>query len=132
MGGPVYTITELEYGQLMIGGVFTSVDGTPLNGLARLNADGSLDRTFLPAPGGPTAGCWSARRFPGNGVLIGGLFTTVNGLSQPFLTRLVGRGGPFLKLERTAEGPARLLWHTNAPGFVPAKPRGSWHRGVAG
>jgi uncharacterized delta-60 repeat protein len=35
-------------GKLLIGGNFVAVDGTPRNGLARLNSDGSLDHTFDP------------------------------------------------------------------------------------
>lgn len=33
-------------GKILIGGTFTSINGTPCGGIARLNADGSLDNSF--------------------------------------------------------------------------------------
>lgn len=42
-------IVGLPNGQLLVGGYFTSYNGLPANGLARLNADGSLDTTFSTA-----------------------------------------------------------------------------------
>lgn len=38
-------------GQILIGGPFSSYDGTSINGIARLNTDGSLDTTFDPGSG---------------------------------------------------------------------------------
>ena len=37
-------------GKILIGGLFNVVAGVPRNGLARLNADGSVDSTFVPPP----------------------------------------------------------------------------------
>ncbi|WP_345236254.1 T9SS type A sorting domain-containing protein [Hymenobacter saemangeumensis] len=48
-GGPyseITSITALPNGKYMIAGEFDSFNGTPCNGLARLNADGSFDPTF--------------------------------------------------------------------------------------
>lgn len=42
----VNTIVRLPNGQFLIGGYFTTYNGFPCNGLARLNADGSFDATF--------------------------------------------------------------------------------------
>ena len=51
-GGDVFAITELEDGKIMIGGSFTAVDGIEaFHGIARLNADGSVDGGFTPAGG---------------------------------------------------------------------------------
>ena len=38
----------LPDGKIMVGGIFTSFNWVPRSGLARLNADGSLDETFVP------------------------------------------------------------------------------------
>ncbi len=35
-------------GKILVGGAFSSVQGAPRNGLARLNADGTLDTSFVP------------------------------------------------------------------------------------
>ncbi|RAK70153.1 T9SS type A sorting domain-containing protein [Hymenobacter edaphi] len=42
----VRTVVALPSGKLLIGGFFTSYNGNPCQGLARLNADGSFDATF--------------------------------------------------------------------------------------
>lgn len=44
--GSVQTVLEQPDGKILIGGAFTSVQGTSRIGIARLNADGSLDTTF--------------------------------------------------------------------------------------
>ena len=51
--GPIQTIVELPNGQIMVGGDFTKVNGTVKLGLARLNADGSVDSTFTAQVPGP-------------------------------------------------------------------------------
>ncbi|MBH8569284.1 T9SS type A sorting domain-containing protein [Microvirga sp. STS02] len=43
----IFTVVPLPSGKFMIGGYFTSYNGVPCNSLARLNADGSLDPTFV-------------------------------------------------------------------------------------
>ncbi len=43
----VYAITPQADGKVLIGGNFRTVNGTSLAGFARLNADGSLDTTFI-------------------------------------------------------------------------------------
>src|ERR1043166_7642640 len=51
--GLVSTIAAQPDGKILIGGNFSSVNGTPRNFLARLNADGSIDASF-PASNGPS------------------------------------------------------------------------------
>lgn len=50
----VYAIAPLANGKILIGGDFTTVNGTARNAFARLNADGSLDMTFPVAAGTPS------------------------------------------------------------------------------
>lgn len=74
-------------GKLLIGGYFGAVDGTNRNGIARLNANGSLDNTF--DPGGGSNGGVTALALQSNGkVVIGGDFTTVNGMNRNHTARL--------------------------------------------
>jgi len=42
----VSTMVPLPNGQYLLGGIFDTYDGTPSNGLVRINANGSLDPTF--------------------------------------------------------------------------------------
>ena len=115
-GGPVYTISEQAYGQLVVGGLFTNVNGAPLNYLARLNADGSLDRSFQVGTG-VGVGVFSTAVVPTDDLLVGGAFGAFGGVPCRSITRLVGRGGPFLQIGHQAGGPMSLWWQTNAVGF---------------
>lgn len=76
-------------GKVLIGGSFTNVSGTTRNRIARLNADGSLDSSFNPGTGANGAVRTIALRSDGK-LLVGGDFTTVNGVVRPHLARLFG------------------------------------------
>jgi hypothetical protein len=82
-------------GQLTLGGEFTQIlDGVtnpPRNRLARFSADGILDTSFVPAgPDGPIYAMTG--QYPSDKILIGGLFTTVNGVARNNLARLKADG----------------------------------------
>src|SRR5262249_40131529 len=64
-------------GRVLIAGQFTSVNGTPRNRIARLNADGSLDPTFDPGTGADAQVRTLALQSDGR-VLAGGEFTNFN------------------------------------------------------
>ncbi|HXI72013.1 MAG TPA: Calx-beta domain-containing protein [Verrucomicrobiae bacterium] len=77
--------------QIVIGGGFTSFDGTQRNGIARLNANGSLDQTFKPGLG--VDGVVHAVVAQSDGkVVIGGDFTHFNGTARNYLARLNADG----------------------------------------
>jgi len=59
--------------------------------MARLNADGSLDNTFNPGTGAYPANSIALQ--PDGKLLIGGDFTTVNGVVRPHVARLYGDSG---------------------------------------
>ena len=46
ISGTVYELEVLTSGQILVAGEFTSVNGSALNGMARLNSDGSVDTAF--------------------------------------------------------------------------------------
>jgi uncharacterized delta-60 repeat protein len=73
--------------RLLIGGQFTEVHGVNRNGIARLNADGSLDPTFDPGIGTDDI-VFSVALQPDDKVLIAGYFTHVNGVSRNYIARL--------------------------------------------
>jgi uncharacterized delta-60 repeat protein len=88
--GPNAGVTSVALqsdGKVLIGGYFGAVNGTNRNGIARLNANGSLDNTF--DPGGGSNGGVKALALQSNGkVVIGGDFTTVNGTNRNHIARL--------------------------------------------
>jgi uncharacterized delta-60 repeat protein len=78
-------------GKVLIGGAFTTVNDTTRNRIARLNSDGSLDTSFNPGTGANTW-VYSIALQPDGKMLIGGWFTTVNGISRNRIARLNSDG----------------------------------------
>jgi uncharacterized delta-60 repeat protein len=78
-------------GRILIGGSFSTYNGTTRNGIARLHTNGSLDTTFSPGTG--TDGELFTMVVQSNGkVLLGGLFITYNGTSQRRIARINADG----------------------------------------
>lgn len=78
--GQVWAVAEQPDGKILIGGNFTSVNGTSRKNLARLNQNGSLDTTFDPGTG-PNGDVHSLEITSTGAILAGGDFTTWNGSS---------------------------------------------------
>jgi uncharacterized delta-60 repeat protein/uncharacterized repeat protein (TIGR01451 family) len=74
-------------GKIIIGGGFTTFNGVSKNYLARLNADGTLDNTFNIGVGADSYVKSIAIQADGK-IIIGGWFTTFNGVSKKSLARL--------------------------------------------
>ncbi|MBK7271458.1 MAG: hypothetical protein IPI07_18780 [Flavobacteriales bacterium] len=72
-------------------GNYTSFDGTARNGIARLNADGTLDTAFDPGTGTDSPVRAVGLRTDGT-VVIGGGFTTLNSTAKSGIARLLGTG----------------------------------------
>jgi uncharacterized delta-60 repeat protein len=90
--GPIYAVAIQSDGKIIIGGSFTSFNGISRNNIARLNADGSLDMSFLYGLSG-AAGTVRCLQVQADGkILIGGDFTTVNGTSRGHSARLTSTG----------------------------------------
>jgi uncharacterized delta-60 repeat protein len=84
-------IVMLPDDKFMLGGYITSVSGYSRNGIARLNADGSVDTTFQPGAGanGPV---WAAAVQSDGKVLVGGAFTSFDGIPRKNVARLLPNG----------------------------------------
>ncbi|HTV43634.1 MAG TPA: Calx-beta domain-containing protein [Candidatus Sulfotelmatobacter sp.] len=92
----VYAIAVQPNGQILIGGDFTNVDGVTVDHIARLNADGSLDYGFTNAISNPSAGANGSVRVitlqMDGRILIGGNFTSVDGVPCNYIARLNSDG----------------------------------------
>ena len=78
-------------GKLIVGGNFTSYNGTSRNRIVRLNTDGSLDTTFSIGTGF-SASVWSILVQSDGKIIAGGDFTTYSGASRPGVIRLNSNG----------------------------------------
>lgn len=80
-------------GKILIGGYFSNVNGVSRVGIARLNADGTLDTGFGNGQAGVENSISSALTLQPDGkILIGGQFTEVNGVPRDHLARLNSDG----------------------------------------
>lgn len=76
-------------GKIVIGGIFTSVNGVSRKYIARLNMNGSLDTTFVPDV---DLFVRALEIQPDKKIIIGGDFSTVGGVSRNYLARLNSDG----------------------------------------
>jgi len=114
-GGALTSIALQPDGKVLIGGSFTNFNGTSRHHLARLNANGSLDSNFNPGTG-PNAAVTSIALQPDGQVLIGGGFTTINGVARRFVARLYGDPAPSLNIARS-NGLMILSWPESGLNF---------------
>lgn len=86
-------------GRILLAGPFTSINGQPKSGLARLHADGTLDRAFTVTLKGRlrNAQATSLAVQADGRILVAGAFTRVNGARRGRLARLFPDGS----LDRT-------------------------------
>jgi uncharacterized delta-60 repeat protein len=87
----VHALALQSDGKVLIGGTFTSYNGTPRNRIARLNADGSLDASFNPGSGANSS-VYALALQPDGKLLIGGDFTSYNGTPRNRIARLNADG----------------------------------------
>ncbi len=88
----VYCLALQSDGRIILGGNFTSYNGTSQNYLARLNSNGTLDVSFMPGTG-PNNLVYSTTVQPDGRILIGGAFSSYNGTTRFYLARLYAGGG---------------------------------------
>jgi len=87
----VYSIALQPNGKILMGGFFTSYNGTGRNRIARLNTDGSLDTGFDPGTGASDDVLAIALQ-PDGKILMGGYFTSYNGTGRNRIARLNATG----------------------------------------
>ncbi|MGJ8671624.1 Calx-beta domain-containing protein [Rubritalea sp.] len=91
--GVVEALTLQDDGKILVGGDFTSYNGTSCNRIARLNSDGTLDTSFATAVGSGANDTVRCMAVEANGsILVGGDFSTINGQIDGGLTRLLSSG----------------------------------------
>jgi len=81
------SIVEQPDGKILFGGYFTSYDGTAANSIIRLNADFSIDDTFVYGTGFNAETTTIALQSDGK-ILVGGNFTQYNGTARNRIVRL--------------------------------------------
>ena len=94
VNGSVNAMVTDANGTIYLGGNFISIGGQPRQGLARINADGSVD-SWAPEVGGNGA-LVSALAIDGDTVYVGGRFASVNGQARTSLAAIDTQTGEVL------------------------------------
>jgi uncharacterized delta-60 repeat protein len=89
--GTVHAVAIQSDGKALIGGEFTQVNSTPRGYVARLNGNGSLDTSFDPGTGANYQVRAVAMQ-PDGKILVGGTFTSFDGVSRNRIVRLNADG----------------------------------------
>jgi uncharacterized delta-60 repeat protein len=81
-------------GKIMIGGAFTTVSGVSRNNIARMNANGTLDTTFVVGTGfgGPAITIQSINKNSSGDYFVGGQFTSYSGVARNNIIKLKSNG----------------------------------------
>ncbi|PYI82501.1 MAG: hypothetical protein DME26_17445, partial [Verrucomicrobia bacterium] len=89
--GTVYALAIQDDGKIVVGGTFTTVQGAPRSGIARLNLNGMLDINFRPGTGanGPV---YAVAVQPDDKIVVGGAFTEMRGATRNGIARLTSEG----------------------------------------
>ncbi|HEX8248916.1 MAG TPA: carboxypeptidase regulatory-like domain-containing protein [Pyrinomonadaceae bacterium] len=104
----VWAIAVQPDGKILIGGDFTSVLGVPRKGIARLNADGTLDTNFNPYPYSGTIYAIAVQ--PDGKILIGGNFQYyIGGQPGGYMARLDKDTGAMDSFAPYAAGPVYTI-----------------------
>jgi len=90
VNGVVHSIAVQPDGNIIIAGQFTSYNDVPVQNLARLFPNGTLDTSFAPG-GGPDGTVWTVVARPSE-IYVGGEFTTFDGLTRNRIARLGTNG----------------------------------------
>jgi uncharacterized delta-60 repeat protein len=87
----IYALATQTDGKILVGGFFSSFNGSPRYNIVRLNPDSTIDSSFDPALG--TYGSVRALVIQSDGkILIGGNIQAVNGVARARIARLNSNG----------------------------------------
>jgi uncharacterized delta-60 repeat protein len=95
LNAPVYSVDLQSDGKIVLGGEFTSLNGTTSNYIARLNTNGTPDTSFSSNIGtGFNAPVYSLAVHESDGLIAGGRFTSIDGTTSNRIARLNANGTP--------------------------------------
>ncbi|HEY5913115.1 MAG TPA: delta-60 repeat domain-containing protein [Verrucomicrobiae bacterium] len=103
-GAYVNTIVVQRDGKVIVGGLFTLVNGTARTNLARLNSDGSVDAGWNIGTVGPV----DCLALDGDDLYVAGEFSSIGGLARNHIA----------KVNTSGTGVVDTVWNPNADGFV--------------
>jgi uncharacterized delta-60 repeat protein len=88
----VFDINVLPNGQILVGGLFSSYDGTAANALVRLNSNGTIDNTFYSPSDNPDVN--SITVISNGNIFVGNAVSTYDGVNVGYIAQLDSNGNP--------------------------------------
>jgi uncharacterized delta-60 repeat protein len=88
----IYALALQSDGKILLGGSFLTISGPGYKSIARLEADGTLDSGFGAGQASPYSTVNALAPQPDGKTVIGGSFTTINGVTQVGIARLNADG----------------------------------------
>lgn len=88
----IYAVVAQAENKVIVGGSFNSIEGFGYAGVARYNANGTLDNTGFNVGTGANGAVLALALQPDNKVLLGGSFTSINGTNRDRVARLNADG----------------------------------------
>lgn len=125
VNGPVLSWVEVSDGAVVMGGDFTDIDGAVAGRIAKVHADGSVDREFLQNAGqGFNAPVTQLRVTSQGRILAAGSFTSFNGQSVSYVARLLMDGSWDSSFSTGTEAPvpSSLPSESSGDDVAPAPP----------
>ena len=105
IGNTVFASAVQPDGKIIIGGNFVNAQGSGKNYLARLNPDGAVDTSFNPQGTGPQARVNAVALGQDGTIVIGGEFTSVNGIARLRAAGLLSDGTVDPSFDLSTSGP---------------------------
>lgn len=90
-GGSPSCIRVQEDGRILVGGFFQSYNGVQRSGLIRLHPNGEVDDSFA-IGNGTNAAVNTIDLYPNGDILVGGRFTSINGVAKSSFARISPNG----------------------------------------
>jgi uncharacterized delta-60 repeat protein len=88
----IFNITELNNGQILVTGQFSTVNGQTNTGVARLNSDGSFDASYTDIGVQTNKAITQVLKAADGTIYIGGTFSSINSVPYNYLARLNSDG----------------------------------------
>ena len=87
----IISLAQQNDGKILVGGNFTTFNGSNINRITRLNSDGSVDNSFNIGQGANDR-VFNITCLSDSKILVGGMFTTFNGVNARYFIRLNSNG----------------------------------------
>lgn len=88
----VETITEISANRYLVGGLFTTINGTTRDFLAAIDSTGALDAGFNSGGTGPNSWVMTSLKLPDGSIILGGEFSQYNGIWRQKLCKINSNG----------------------------------------